>query len=150
MSKSYADLMNDISADELYERLLAYGLFADKLPPILSSVAFYDYCKNIATPFSDNWKQYIYYESIRNINVPRQLGIPNPMAYQKLCRCLADNWDNLKQHFEHQTSNQDYKISRIHIRKCGNSDAIFSMNYSKIGKLMVRQSRIYLLGKDIL
>lgn len=130
MSKSYADLMNDISADELYERLLAYGLFADKLPPILSSVAFYDYCKNIATPFSDNWKQYIYYESIRNINVPRQLGIPNPMAYQKLCRCLADNWDSLKQHFEQQTSNQDYKISRIHIRKCGNSDAIFSMNYS--------------------
>ena len=35
MPKSYADLMNDISADELYERLLAYGLFADKLPPIL-------------------------------------------------------------------------------------------------------------------
>lgn len=70
MSKSYADLMNDISADELYERLLAYGLFADKLPPILSSVAFYDYCKNIATPFSDNWKQYIYYESIQR----RRLG----------------------------------------------------------------------------
>ena len=130
MSKSYADLMNDISADELYERLLAYGLFADKLPPILSSVDFYNYCKNINAPFSDNWKQYIYYESIRNINVPRPLGIPNPMAYQKLCRCLSDNWDNLKQHFEQQTSNQDYKISRIHIRKCGNSDAIFSMNYS--------------------
>lgn len=46
MSKSYADLMNDISADELYERLLAYGLFADKLPPILSSVDFYNYCNN--------------------------------------------------------------------------------------------------------
>ena len=107
MSKSYADLMNDISADELYERLLAYGLFADKLPPILSSVDFYNYCKNINAPFSDNWKQYIYYESIRNINVPRPLGIPNPMAYQKLCRCLSDNWDNLKQHFEQQTSNQD-------------------------------------------
>ena len=52
MSKSYADLMNDISADELYERLLAYGLFADKLPPILSSVDFYNYCKNINAPYA--------------------------------------------------------------------------------------------------
>lgn len=130
MLKGYADLMNDISADELYERLLAYGLFADKLPPILSSVDFYNYCKNITTPFSDKWKQYIYYESIRNINVPRPLGIPNPMAYQKLCRCLSENWDNLKRHFERQTLGQDYKVSRIHIRKRNNSDVLFSMSYS--------------------
>ena len=130
MPKSYADLMNDISADELYERLLAYGLFADKLPPILSSVDFYHYCQNKAPSFSDSWKQYIYYESVRNINVPRPLAIPNPMAYQKLCCCLSDNWDNLKQHFEQQTASQDYKISRIHIRKRNNSDALFSMSYS--------------------
>lgn len=130
MPKSYADLMNDISADELYERLLAYGLFADKLPPILSSVDFYHYCHNKDQSFSDNWKQYIYYESVRNINVPRPLGIPNPMAYQKLCCCLSDNWDNLKQHFKQQTASQDYKISRIHIRKRNNSDALFSMSYS--------------------
>ena len=130
MPKSYADLMNEISADELYERLLAYGLFADKLPPIFSSVDFYHYCQNKAPSFSDNWKQYIYYESVRNINVPRPLGIPNPMAYQKLCRCLSDNWDNLKLHFKQQTASQDYKISRIHIRKRNNSDALFSMSYS--------------------
>lgn len=51
MPKSYADLMNEISADELYERLLAYGLFADKLPPIFSSVDFYHYCQNKAPHF---------------------------------------------------------------------------------------------------
>lgn len=130
MAKSYADLMNEISADELYNRLLAHGLFADKLPPILSSVDFYNYCQKNTTSFSDSWKQYIYYESLRNINVPRPLGIPNPMAYQRLCRCLSDNWGNLQQHFEQQTVSQDYKISRIHIRKQGNSDAIFSMSYS--------------------
>ena len=130
MAKSYADLMNEISADELYNRLLAHGLFADKLPPILSSVDFYNFCQKNTTSFSDSWKQYIYYESLRNINVPRPLGIPNPMAYQRLCRCLSDNWGNLQQHFEQQTVSQDYKISRIHIRKQGNSDAIFSMSYS--------------------
>ena len=82
--KSYADIMNDISPDEL---LLAYGLFTEKLPPILSSEAFYNYCTTLNTPFADGWRQYIYHESMRNINVPRPLGIPNPMAYQKLCRC---------------------------------------------------------------
>ena len=117
MQKSYADLMNEISADELYERLLAYGLFSDKLPPILSSLSFYNYCKIYSTNFSDSWKQYIYYESIRNNNVPRPLAIPNPMAYEKLCNCIKNNWDNLKKHFIKQTSNQEYKISRIHIRK---------------------------------
>ena len=61
MAKSYADLMNEISADELYNRLLAHGLFADKLPPILSSVDFYNYCQKNTTSFSDSWKQYCPY-----------------------------------------------------------------------------------------
>lgn len=130
MLKSYADIMNDISSDELYRRLLAYGLFTEKLPPILSSEAFYNYCTTLKTPFSDGWRQYIYHESMRNINVPRPLGIPNPMAYQKLCQCLADNWDKLKTHFSNQTLNQDYKISRIHIRKLEKNNALFSMSYS--------------------
>lgn len=130
MLKSYADIMNDISSNELYKRLLAYGLFTEKLPPIFSSEAFYAYCATLNKPFANKWRQYIYYESMRNINVPRPLGIPNPMAYQKLCQCLADNWDKLKAHFSSQTVNQEYKISRIHIRKLGKSNSLFSMNYS--------------------
>ena len=105
--------MNDISSDELYKRLLAYGLFTEKLPPILSSEAFYNYCITLNTPFADGWRQYIYHESMRNINVPRPLGIPNPMAYQKLCRCLADNWDKLQTHFSNQTSNQNYETDDV-------------------------------------
>lgn len=125
MLKSYADIMNDISSNELYKRLLAYGLFTEKLPPIFSSEAFYAYCATLNKPFANKWRQYIYYESMRNINVPRPLGIPNPMAYQKLCQCLADNWDKLKAHFSSQTVNQEYKISRIHIRKLGKSNSLF-------------------------
>lgn len=56
MAKSYADLMNEISADELYNRLLAHGLFADKLPPILSSVDFYNYCQKNTTSLKDHAK----------------------------------------------------------------------------------------------
>lgn len=39
--------MNEISRDELFEGLLGYGLFAEKLPPIFTSKSFYDYCKKV-------------------------------------------------------------------------------------------------------
>lgn len=34
--KSYIEYMKEISADELYDSLVGYGLFADKLPPLLN------------------------------------------------------------------------------------------------------------------
>ena len=37
--------MNELSSDELYEGLLGYGLFNDKLPPFLTSKVFFDYCQ---------------------------------------------------------------------------------------------------------
>ena len=125
MDKLYVDFINEITKEELYEGLLAYGLFSDKLPPFLSSKGFYDYCKNLNHEFKAGEKQYIYYESIRNINFPRPLGIPNPMAYQKLCKCLSEKWDKIQEHFKKMTENQLYKVSRIHIRKLNNSRKLF-------------------------
>jgi hypothetical protein len=78
--------------------------------------------------FSDEAHGYIFYESIRNINVPRPFGIPNPMAYQLLCRCLADNWKELCKHFEDKTRNQKHKVSGLHIRKLTGKQ-LFNMNY---------------------
>lgn len=40
MSKKYIDFMDEISEDELYEGLLAYGFFAEKLPPVFTAVPF--------------------------------------------------------------------------------------------------------------
>lgn len=33
MKKAYGVFVDEISADELYQGLLGYGMFADKLPP---------------------------------------------------------------------------------------------------------------------
>ena len=41
--KTYSEQMNRISKDELLKGLVGYGLFPEKLPPFLSSEAFYDY-----------------------------------------------------------------------------------------------------------
>ena len=52
MLMTYDYCMNQISQDEIFEGLLGYGLFSDKLPPFLTSENYYKYVKT--HPFSDN------------------------------------------------------------------------------------------------
>lgn len=129
MQKSYCDFMDEITADELYEGLLAYGLFAEKLPPAFTAVPFFDYCKTLNTPFLDERDEYVSFRTMRNISIPRQMGLPTPMRYQRLCASLRDNWSNIQNHFHAYTDDQSYRISRIHIRKEYGSKQIFEMNY---------------------
>jgi len=119
--------MREISSDEIYKGLLAYGTFSEKLPPIFSAVDFYHYCVNNNVSFVNKPRQLIQYEAMRNTNVPRLLAVPNPFAYQLLCRCLADNWNKLCTHFETQTLGHTYKVSRIHIRKIIERENIFTI-----------------------
>lgn len=129
MAKSYCDFMDEITADELYEGLLAYGFFAEKLPSVFTAVPFFDYCKAFPSSFSVDWNEYISFRTMRNISIPRQMGIPTPMSYQLLCATLRDNWTNIQQHFHAQTDSQSYRLSRIHVRKKFGSKQIFEMNY---------------------
>lgn len=129
MDKKYTDFMNEISSDELYEGLLAYGFFAEKLPPVFTAVPFFNYCKTITDPFESGWNEYITFRVMRNISIPRLMGIPNPFKYQKLCSELRDDWDKIRDHFQTQTVGQSYRVSRIHVRKERDEKRIFDMNY---------------------
>lgn len=134
--KSYFECMEEINDEELYNGLLAYGLFSEKLPPVFSSENFKKYC--------DTWKEdiinskkflkeeygYIVFDVIRNTNVPRTLGIPNPIGYYKLCKILENNWGKIQEHFKKYTSGEKYKTSRIHIRKIQENKSLFEMNYN--------------------
>ena len=42
--KKYYEYLNEIYEEDLYEGLLGYGLFTDKLPPIFTSVHFFEHC----------------------------------------------------------------------------------------------------------
>jgi len=113
VSKSYYDLLNEISADELYDGLLGYGFFAEKLPPVFTTVQFLDYCKPNKTfkkkkALRSNDYDYIVFSSVRNINVPRIMGIPTPFQYANLCADLRDDWKELLKHFEDNTAGQSY------------------------------------------
>lgn len=129
MDKKYTDFMDEISSDELYEGLLAYGFFAEKLPPVFTAVPFFNYCQTVSYPFKTGWNDYITFRVMRNIKIPRLMGIPNPFKYQRMCYELRDNWDNIRSHFHVQTDGQSYRVSRIHIRKEHNEKRIFEMNY---------------------
>ena len=129
MEKKYGDYMDEITANELYEGLLGYGMFANKLPPLFTSVSFFNYCQANNPVYSDKWQDYVYYSSMRNVNIPRAFGIPTPMKYQRLCTVLKENWDSLKRHFHQQTDHQEYRVSRIHIRKLFGKKELFEMNY---------------------
>lgn len=129
MGQKYTDFLDEISSDELYEGLLAYGFFAEKLPPVFTAAPFFNYCETFSDPFESGWNEYITFQVMRNINVPRSMGIPNPFKYQRVCSELRDNWDKLRTHFHVQTDGQSYRVSRIHVRKERNKKCIFEMNY---------------------
>lgn len=139
--KKYYNYMNEISNSELLEGLIAYGMFCDKLPPIFTSKNFFYFLKNNYfdskkdMPFeTKRGKDYVRYENIRNINIPRQLAIPNPFVYAKLVKRLDENWEELKNYFKEITKDHEYKISRIHIRKMVGKKHLFEMNYNNFFK----------------
>ncbi|WP_202978663.1 RNA-directed DNA polymerase [Helicobacter sp. MIT 05-5294] len=132
-TNSYCKLLHDISTDELFDGLLGYGLFAEKIPPFLTAEYFLDFCKdenntNGLKAYKKAHK-YVNYQNIRNTNIPRILGIPNPFAYYYQCKILSKNWDKLLKHFKEKTQEQKHKISRIHIRKLKDKKHLFEMNY---------------------
>ncbi|MDA3966735.1 RNA-directed DNA polymerase [Helicobacter sp. WB40] len=127
-TKTYYECLNQITTDELYEGLLGYGMFAERIPNFLTSETFFEFCKSNEPCFEQKEYRYIKYENMRNINIPRILSIPNPFAYYKQCKVLKESWDKLQEYFYEKTKNDNYKISRIHIRKL-KCKAIFEMNY---------------------
>lgn len=131
MEKTYSDFMNEITPDELYDRLIQYGLFSEKLPPVFDCTAFLTYCKKENRPaFPKQWYPFAVFDSMRNINIPRSIGIPTPMAHERVCASLKENWTTIQSYFQNVTSSNNHIVSRIHIRKMKDTDSLFKINYS--------------------
>ena len=133
--KSYIECLRELTAEAVYKGLLRSGFFAEKLPPIFTSAAFFEYCKasNVKRPQTPPKRQYIVYENIGHNNLPRLLGIPAPFAYERLCYFIKEFCPKLLAHFAAKSKNDGYKVSRIHVRKLRRTDAIFEMSYKTVG-----------------
>lgn len=147
--RRYFDYSNEISPAELYEGLVGFGLFAERIPNFLASKSFLDYTRTLKLPLKIKSKDYIRFSSMRNINVPRSMAIPEPFAYANQCHALSENWIEIQKHFEEKTKNDSYKISRIHIRKLHNKSPLFEMNYKNFDKDGAPEQDILIKSKYI-
>ena len=129
---SYYDQLRRLSADEVYDGMLGYGMFSNTVPDSLNSRSFLKYCKVNSKKLSQksvcDWIRYRY---TRNIDQFREFGIPNPFSYERLVYTIKDNWSDILNYFQKKTAQWEYKVSRIHIRKILTSKTIFQMNYGE-------------------
>ena len=132
--KTYIEYLNEITSDRVYDGLLGAGLFADTLPPVFTAEPFLEYCKSRNPTFPNEDSPCIVFENIRNNGKSRQMGIPNPFCYERLCRCIKENWENLKAYFEAHTKGQRHLISQLHIRQMKDVKSLFKMNYKSIAE----------------
>lgn len=89
-----------LSAESAFIGLVDFGLFAEKIPACFTSEgleALTPIVMNDILSENDwsNWKKllskrtrgYIRYQTLRDVNIPRHMGIPHPESY--LAQCLA-------------------------------------------------------------
>ena len=60
----YTDYSDEISPNELFDGLMGYGLFAEKIPSFLTSAGFLTYTKTLSLPLKLKAKDYIRYSWI--------------------------------------------------------------------------------------
>lgn len=127
----------ELSPAELLSGLLDYGLFVEKVPPCFTTKGLAAYATekmlNKLEEADDNKLRenidkcahdYIRYETLRDINIPRHLGIPHPEAYAIQALAISNHWKEIATH----CNKPKPTISRIHVRHVG-VGRIFEMNY---------------------
>lgn len=126
-----------LSTDDLINGLLDFGLFPEKVPPCFTSAGLATASKALLADYISNNEEpslkktiekyssdYIRYEALRDINVPRHLGIPHPAAYAIQVLGISRHWEEISIH----CNKPQPKFTRIHVRHTGNG-RIFEMNY---------------------
>lgn len=129
--KRYPDFLNELDADYVYRGLLGFGMFANKVPRVLTSENFFNFCNSNSVLTSKQTQcPWVSFRYTRNTGSYRNFGIPNPFAYNQLVELIKLYWDEIRNHLINHSQVFPYVINSVHIRKLHQEDAIFSMNYS--------------------
>ena len=126
-----------LSEDEAFKGLVDYGLFSEKLPPCFTSEGLSDHVPNVLLKLTtendpeeldkllkNRNHDFIRYEPLRDVNIPRQMGVPHPESHIVQCLALKRHWAKIKSHCARPES----PISRLFVRKTS-SKHVFRMNY---------------------
>jgi len=145
-------IYNKLSEEDVFYGLLDYGLFSEKIPPCFSSVGLADFIKNdkdlikifnltdekdLKKALDKRAYDYIRYEAVRDINIPRSLGIPHPESYAVQALAIKKYWIDIQSH----CAQPDVKVSRIHVRSVGGG-RIFEMNYKGEERFQLEEEEI--------
>lgn len=141
---------DDLSAEQVFFGLVDYGLFCEKLPPCFTSEGLSLHVdedmqglleepeeKKLKKALDQRSHDYIRYEALRDINVPRHLGIPHPESYIVQASALKKCWPELKQHF----AKPPLRFSRIFARDV-DGFRIFKMNYKGAERFAVEEADV--------
>ncbi|MGE4285193.1 MAG: RNA-directed DNA polymerase [Phycisphaerae bacterium] len=135
---AYPDLLDP---DYVFDALLGYGMFSEKLPPCFTSESFLEALNNGKMPIAKKKSHsYVDYRASRNTNVPRAISIPHPESYLWLCQCIKKNWDKINLH-----NGKADKFNYCHVRKIEGEKHIFEMNYQGTDKWSVEEKDIDLM-----
>lgn len=154
----FADFIG-LSGDEVFFGLIDYGLFAEKIPPCFTS-------KGLATIAGEYFKSlldeddesklkdqinrlshdYIRYEALRDINIPRHFGVPHPESYAVQAIAIKKHWSEIKAH----NLKPKPQVSRVYIRHVGGG-RIFEMNYKGSDRYQFEEDEIgWMAGAEFL
>ncbi|MGQ2983124.1 RNA-directed DNA polymerase [Flavobacterium sp.] len=86
--------MESITESEVFEKLMDYGFFPEKISSIFTSQNFGTWARQVGINIYKNAEfSNITFHLTRNNNAPRVLHIPHPIAYCRLCNEIKKNWN---------------------------------------------------------
>jgi hypothetical protein len=145
---------SQLSADDVLVGLLDHGLFAEKLPPCfstrgLAAIARTELAGILGVTNERDLKEsidktrhdYVRYESLRDINIPRHFGIPHPESYAVQALALATHWTEIGIHLGSPAP----AFSRIHVRRIGDG-SIFRMSYQGSDRHELEEQELNLMS----
>lgn len=150
---------DELSNNDVFIGLLDHGLFSEKAPPCftskglseLASALLIDLFKEddereLKKKIGDKAHDYIRYESLRDINIPRHLGIPHPESYAVQALAIKNHWAEIKAHCEKPNP----RVSQIYVRHVSGG-RIFEMNYKGAERYRLEEDEIsWMAGAEFL
>lgn len=139
-----------LSPADVLTGLLDHGLFPEKIPPCFSTAGLTAIVAETMAGLLDEPNEitlkknidklghdYVRYEALRDINIPRHMGIPHPEAYAVQALAISKHWKEIATH----CNTPKPAISRVHVRHVGNG-RIFEMNYKGAERFQLEEDEI--------
>ncbi|HTB79701.1 MAG TPA: RNA-directed DNA polymerase [Opitutaceae bacterium] len=139
-----------LNADEVFLGLVDFGLFSEKMPACFSAeglaklvpaslakISTETDLSKLKKLIAKQTHGVIRYQVLRDVNIPRQMGIPHPQSHLAQCLAIKRCWSEIKKHCAKPTA----PVSRIFVRDTG-ADRVFEMNYKGAERLEVEEQEL--------